>query len=165
MSVVEINKDLHLRTEHRRNNGRQNVVHCAEGVTPRRLYLIGVRGDENNRRVATVAVPTNERGRFEPVDVRHVDVQQDDGKRAFQNALQGLRAGSRLNDLGINVIQQAAVDQQLLWKVINYQDSGTVHTDTTVRPSRVAHFGLSPRLRYAQPRAIRLAAPDRPRMY
>ena len=69
----------------------------------------------------------DKRGGLEPVDVRHVDIEQDDRKGTLEDLLESLGARMRLDDLRVDIAQQRRVDQQLLWQVIDDEDAGAAH--------------------------------------
>src|SRR5581483_12231685 len=134
---VQLDEDLHLRAQHRCHYRGENVIDCAKSVSTRRLHLIGVGGDENNRCVTSIAMAADECRGLQSVHVRHVDVQQNDCERAFQHPLERFGTRSGLNDFGVEVLEQAAVDQQFLREIIDYQNSGTAHNDyRTTRKGR-----------------------------
>ncbi len=64
---------------------------------------------------------------FEPVDVGHVDVEEDHRELGVQDALERLGARARDVDVGVNVFQEAAVHEQLLRQVIDDQNPGPGH--------------------------------------
>src|SRR5262249_48606548 len=88
--------------------------------------------------VTAIAMAADQRRSLQAVDIRHVDIQKDDGERAFQHAFERLCPGARLDDLCIEILQQAAVNQQLLGKVIDYQDSRPIHLADDSQWARVA---------------------------
>ena len=83
LELVELDEHLDLAAQDLRQDRRQDVVHRAERVALGRLHLVGVGGDEDDRRVRRLLVLADERRGFQPVDVRHVDVEQDDRELAL----------------------------------------------------------------------------------
>jgi hypothetical protein len=76
-------------------------------------------------------VAADQFGRLEAVDVGHVDVEQNDGERALQDPLQGFRARSGLDDVRVEIFQQAAVNEQLLGKIVDNEYACTAHMQLT----------------------------------
>ena len=89
---VQLDEHLDLGAQHLRHHRRQDVVDRAERVAARGLHLVGVGGDEDDRRVRRALVLADQRGGLEAVDVGHVDVEQDHRELALQHLAQRLGA-------------------------------------------------------------------------
>src|SRR5262249_40355800 len=62
--------------------------------------LPGLAGDDEQRRLAVVRVHLHEVDELEPVDVRHVDVGDDQIEPKTREQLEGVEAAARADDLG-----------------------------------------------------------------
>ena len=70
----------------------------------------------------TAPMPANQGRGLEPVDARHVDVQQDDGKLVLQYEAQRFFPGARADDVLAQFIQDRSKDDMLFMQVVDHQD-------------------------------------------
>ena len=119
---MQLDEDLDLAAQHLRHDRRQDVVDGAERIAARGLQLVGVGGDEDDRRVRRALVLADQLGGFEAVDVGHVDVEQDHRELALQDFAQRLASGADEHQVLPQVFEHGAEDQQLLCQVVDDQD-------------------------------------------
>ncbi len=119
---LQLDEHAHLGAQHLGHHRRQDVVDRAERVAARGLDLVGVGGDEDDRRVGAALVAPDQRGGLEAVDVGHVDIEQDHRELAGQHLAQRLGARTHEHEVLVQLLQHRLEDQQLLLQVIDDQD-------------------------------------------
>ncbi len=80
----QIDEDAHFGPQDFRNDRCEDEIDCPKRVRSGSMDFIGEGSDENDRRVFGPAALANERGGFQTVDVRHVDIEQDDREILLQ---------------------------------------------------------------------------------
>jgi hypothetical protein len=118
----QFDEDPHLGAKDLGHHRRQDVVDRAQRVAAAGLDLVRVGGDEDDGGVRRSLVTPDESGRLQPVDVGHVDVQQDHRELARQYLAQGLGARAHADDVLLQVLQHRLEDHQLLGQVVDDQD-------------------------------------------
>ena len=124
LHLPQLDEHLDLAAQDIRPHRRQDVIDRAERVAVRRLHLVGVGGDEDDRRVRRPLVLPDELGGLEAVDVRHVDVEQDDGELAREHLAQRLRARAHHHQVLLELLEDRPEDEQLLRQIVDDQDVG-----------------------------------------
>ena len=89
---VEVDKNLHLGAQHLGDDRRKDVIDRAKRIPPRGVHLVGIGGDEDDRRVRGLFPLADQRRRLQAVHGRHVDVHEDDRELLFQHRLERLFA-------------------------------------------------------------------------
>ena len=95
-SRIQLDEHLDLGAQNFRDDRRGDVIDRAERISlghPQLVAVIG--GDENDRRMRGFLAAANQRRRLEPVQPRHVDVEQDQRELALEHLPQRLVAGRR----------------------------------------------------------------------
>ena len=123
---VQVDEDLHLRAQHVGIDRREDVVDRAERVAEAGLHLVGVRGDEDDRRARRSLVLADQLGGLEAVDVGHVDVEQDRRELGLEDLLQRLRARAGADQVVAEVLENGLEDEQLLRQVVDDEDAGAL---------------------------------------
>ena len=140
LHLVQVDEHPHLAAQHVGDHRREDVVHRAERVALRGLHLVGVGGDEDDRRVRRVLVLADEARGLQAVDVGHVDVEQDHRELALQHLAQRLGARAHHDQVLAQLLQDRLEDQQLFLQVIDDQDVAFFFFD---RPSLPFSGGAS----------------------
>ena len=115
--MVQVDEDLDLGAQDLGHDRREDVVDRAERIAARRLHLVGVRGDEDDRRVRRALVLADQRRGLEAVDVGHVDVEQDDRELAPQD-LRSASLPERTQTMSCPSPEHPG-DQQLLGQIVD----------------------------------------------
>ena len=122
LQQLQLDEHPHLGAQHLGHHRRQDVVDRAQRIAARGLHLVGVGGDEDDRRVRRALVAADQRGRLEAVDVGHVDVEQDHRELARQHLAQRLGARADEDQVLLQLLEHGPEDQQLLLQVVDHQD-------------------------------------------
>jgi hypothetical protein len=123
---VQVDEDLHLGAQHVGIDRREDVVDRAERVAEAGLHLVGVRGDEDDRRARRSLVLADQLGGLEAVDVGHVDVEQDRRELGLEDLLQRLRARAGADQVVAEVLENGLEDEELLRQVVDDENAGAL---------------------------------------
>ena len=152
LHLPQLDEHLDLAAQDIRPHRRQDVIDRAERVAVRRLHLVGVGGDEDDRRVRRPLVLPDELGGLQAVDVRHVDVEQDDGELAREHLAQRLRARAHHHQVLLELLEDRPEDEQLLRQIVDDQDVGFFFAHR-LSPGRCAGPSSGVLHRCSQPRS------------
>jgi hypothetical protein len=122
----QLDEHPHLGAQHLRHHRRGNVVDGTERVAALGLDLVDVGGDEDDRRLGRLAVLADQAGGLQPVDVGHVDIQQDHRELHLQDVAQRLLPGPGTDDVLVQLVEDGAEDDMLLGQVVHHQDIDSV---------------------------------------
>jgi len=115
----QVDEHAHFRAQHLGHDGGGDVVDRAEGVALRRAQLVRVvGGDEDDRDVRRALAAADQGRRLEPVEARHVDVEQDQREVAREDVAQRLLAGRRREDVLAEILEDRLDDQQFVRAVV-----------------------------------------------
>ena len=124
LHLPQLDEHLDLAAQDIGAHRREDVVDRAERIALRRLHLVGVGGDEDDRRVRRLLVLPDELRRLQAVDVGHVDVEQDHRELARQHLAQRFRARAHHHQVLVELLEDRAEDEQLLRQIVDDQDVG-----------------------------------------
>ena len=120
----EIDKDRNLRSQNFRNDGGENVIDRADGVTARDVRVGVVHcADENDRRRLGARPLPDERGGFEAVHPRHVHVEQDHGEILLEQATERFLSRTGANQVLVEIGENCLVGQHLVGAIVDNQDA------------------------------------------
>jgi hypothetical protein len=141
LGQVQVDEHPDFRAQHLGDDRRQDVVDRAERIAADRLHLVGVGGDEDDRRVRRALVLADQRRRLEAIDVGHVDVEQDRRELGLQDVPESLRAGASTDEVVRRMLEHRLEDQQLLVEVVDDEDARAafVGSSALVRVDRQRH--------------------------
>ena len=93
-------EDLDLRPQHFRHDRDRNIIDRAHLVAAQTVDIGEMDGgNEDDRGVPEARMLADHRGQLETVELRHADVDQDDGDFGLEQMLQRLAAGRRLDQV------------------------------------------------------------------
>jgi hypothetical protein len=122
LSAIEIHEHPHLATQDRGHDGRQDVVDGAELIAALRLHLVGIRRDEDDRRMRRPAVLADQLGRLDSIDVRHVDVEHDHGELALEQLAQRFGARVHEHEVFVEILEHLAEREALIGQVVDHEN-------------------------------------------
>ena len=165
--LEELDEHHDLRAEDFGLDRRENVVDRSDLIPPRRMRVVGIRRDEDDRGVlGALALPDERRG-LEAVHRRHVDVEQHHGVFVLENEPESLAAGGGRVDVLAELGEQRRKGQQLRRVVVDREQvdpvlglHGSAHF-RSVHVSGTARSG-APRSSRRCPRASRGSPRRRP---
>ena len=77
--AIQFREDAHFGAQHFRHNRHRHVIDAARFISSEPIQIREVNGgDENQRRLLKAGVLADHRGKFEAIQVRHLDVDQHD---------------------------------------------------------------------------------------
>ncbi len=160
--LVEVDEDRDLRPQHQRVERLQDVVDGTRGVTPEHMVqLLADRRQEDDRDVARLLAPLDVGGCLEAVQVRHLDVHQDQGELVAQEVPEGRVARRGAHERLPERLEHGLERDEVLLLVVDQQDlggGGRAHRETPDRRSaRKGPIRSSGRTRRAAPRAMAAA--------
>ena len=93
---VQLDKHFDLRAQNFRNDRHRHVIDCAHLVTAQTIN-VGQQdgGNENERCLLEAGMIADHRGQLEAVDVRHIDVDENDSDVILQEQLERFRSIAR----------------------------------------------------------------------
>ena len=110
---VELGEHLNLRAQHLWNNGHRNVVHCAHLVAAQPVHVRQMdRGDEDHRRLLEPRMLADHCRELEPVEIRHADVDQDDGDLGLEQIFERLATGRGLDQVLAELTQDHLIARE-----------------------------------------------------
>ena len=153
--LPEVDEDRHLRPQDVRVERLHQIVHgsgvvAAEDV----LCVLGDRRQKQDRDVTGPLTPLDQLRRLEPVQPRHLDVEQDRSELFVEQMSQRLLAGCRENELLLERLEERLERQQVLGPVVDKQQlcARSLICSTTRRERARSPRAAAPR-RPAPPRS------------
>ena len=121
--LVQLDEDGDLGAEHCRAERLEDVVDRACRIAAEDVLLVlGDRGDEDDRDVLRPLALLDQRRRFEAVEHRHLDVQQDDRGIVPQQLAERLLAGVGVEEVLLERLEDGLEREQVLGPVVDEQD-------------------------------------------
>ena len=117
--LEELDEDHDLGAEDFGLDRREDVVDRSDLVPPRRMRVVGIRRDEDDRGVLGALPLPDERRGLEAVHRRHVDVEQHHGVFVLENEPESLAAGGGRVDVLAELGEQRRKGQQLRRVVVD----------------------------------------------
>ena len=124
--AVQLDEHLDFRAQNVRDDRGQNIVDGPQRIAPRRVHLIRIRRDEDDRRVGRLLSFADELGGFQTVHSGHVDVEENDGEVVLEHALERVAPGLRDDDVLVQLFQDRLQREELVRAVVDDQDAGPV---------------------------------------
>jgi hypothetical protein len=104
-----------------------DVIDGAERIRLGHPGLVAVIGrDENDRRVRGLLAAANQRRGLEAIEPRHVHVEQDQREIVFEHLAQRVVARGRRVEVLLQILEDGAVDEQLVGPIVDDQDVGPI---------------------------------------
>ena len=121
--AIELGEDLHLRAQDFRNHRNRNIVHGTHLVSAQSVD-VGEKngGNEDDRRLLEPRMIADHGSELEAVQLRHANIDQDDGNLVLEQLLQRLAGRRRLDQVLTEVTQNDLVAQKLGWLVVDQED-------------------------------------------
>ena len=121
----EVDEDRDLRLEHVRHDRLEEVVDGAAGDAAHHVFVERVdRRQEDDRRISEPLVLPDHRRRFEAVDVRHANVEQDQREILAQQMAQRLASRAREHELPAGRGEQRLHRHQRFGVVVDDENVG-----------------------------------------
>src|SRR5262249_36593710 len=121
--TMQFGEHTHFRAKQVRNNWNGNVVDGAALISANAVNIRHVNaGNENDRGVLIPRMLANQIGQLKTVDVRHADVQQNDGDVFLQQMIKSLAPGACLDEVFVQAAQNCLVAQELRRLVVDHQN-------------------------------------------
>ena len=124
--TAQVDEDRHLGAQHFGIDGLIEKIHGASIIAAKKMLVVLVGRDEQDRRVARTLPFANQGGGLEAVHLRHLDVQQDDRKVVVQELAQSFLAGRRLDQILSQILQDRFQGEQIRRTVVDQQDLYTL---------------------------------------
>ena len=86
------------------------------------MHFVAIGGEKDDRRVGGAPALANKRRGLEAVHVRHVDVEENDGKVLVQQAPQGFAAGLGRDDVLPELLEHDFHGQKFFRQVVDNQN-------------------------------------------
>ena len=118
----EVAEDPHLGPDDLRIDRLEQVVHGAVRVPLEHVRrLAAQRGDEDDRHVTGLLALLDQLGGLQPVELRHLHVEEDDRERLPEQVQQGFFAGPRLHDARAERLEDRFQREEVLGAVVDDQ--------------------------------------------
>ena len=121
----EIAEHAHLRAQDLRVDRLEQVVHGALLVALEHVCgLAAQRGDEDDGDVARLLALLDQLGGLQPVEARHLHVEEDHREGLPQEMQERLFAGARLDQAHLQRLERRLHREEVLRPVVHHQDAG-----------------------------------------
>ena len=122
MLTRQRDEDLDLGAEDVGNERAHQVVDGSERVAPGDLHLVGIGGEEDDRRVGGARALADQRRGLEAIHAGHVDVQQDHGGVVVKQELQRLPTRAQADHVVAKIAEARLDGQSLGGEIVDHQD-------------------------------------------
>ena len=120
--AVELRKDLHLGAQHFRHHRHRHVIDRACTVAAQIIRFRNMDGGNENDRDALIAwMLADHLGEFEPVQLRHADIHEDDGDVVLEQKFERFFRRRDLDEVLAEIAQHHLIAQQLGGLVVHQQ--------------------------------------------
>src|SRR6185437_8479667 len=121
--AIKFRKDIYFRAQNFGNDGYWHVVNGADLVPPQPVIFGKMnRRDEYDSGLLKARMLTDHRSEFEPVQIRHTNVDQDDGNLVPQQAFEGFPRRGRLDQVLVQLGENDFITDQLCRLIVHQQD-------------------------------------------
>ena len=121
--VVQLDEDGDLRAQDLGTERFEDIVDGARRIAPEDLFFVlGDRRDEDDRNVTRPLTLLDQRGGLEAVELRHLDVEQDDRDVVLQEGAEGVLAGVGVEEVLAERIEDSLQREQVLGPVVDEED-------------------------------------------
>ena len=144
--LVQVDEDRDLRAQHVRVERLEQVVDRADRVAAEDLLALLVDGrQEDDRDVLGALALLDELGGLEPVQARHLDVEQDRREVLVEQPAQRLLAGGRAHRVEPERLEHRLEREQVLGLVVDEQDTRRARLGAPRDAPRISERARSPR--------------------